>query len=83
MTGRLYTSKIEPQNAFLTASVNKSFFAILSKSGKILIYDTMTGALVVPYNQNGNLFWLASCTNGSLGFVGVNGKFTVIDVYKK
>ena len=53
------------------------------KSGEIKIFDTKLGALIVPYYQKGNLVFLSSYTNGNLAFIDLQGKITVINVFKK
>ena len=54
------------------------------KGNVIKIYDTSTGALIVPYHlSNTNLVFLSSNTNGGLAFIDVTGKLTLINVFTK
>lgn len=54
------------------------------KGNVIKIYDTSTGTLVVPYHlSNTNLIFLSSNSNGSLAFIDVQGKLTLINVFTK
>lgn len=54
------------------------------KGNVIKIYDTSTGALIVPYHlSNTNLIFLCSNVNGSLAFIDIAGKLTLINVFTK
>lgn len=74
--------KEEANNVCLAVTANPEFFAVYMKSGEIKIYNTRTGALIVPYYQKSNLVFITSYTNGNLAFLDLEGKITIINVYK-
>jgi hypothetical protein len=77
-------TKVEEKSQALACTANSSFFAIYMKGNVIKIYDTSTGALLVPYHlSNLNLIFLSSNIKGALAFIDVAGKLTLINVFQK
>ena len=81
--GSLVYEKDEEKSQCLAATCNSTFCAVYMRNFVIKIYDTQTGALIVPYNLNTNLLFLSSNSDGLLSFVDLSGKLTLLSVSEK